>query len=122
MYRFSQVRRVSILSEFVGSIKRQIKENQAFQKDIKQLANEKEKVVESEAMKNAQKAISQTSEATKKVFNAVGDVVGQTMETPVVKATGRAIYKTAEAVADISQKVSLSLISGCRSNQRNNGL
>lgn len=103
--KFSQVRQVSILGEFVGSIKRQIKEDQAFQKDIKQLATEKEKVVESEAMKNAQKAISQTSQATKAVFNAVGGVVGQTLETPVVKATGKAIYKTAEVVADISQKV-----------------
>ncbi|KAJ3320267.1 protein translocase subunit [Boothiomyces sp. JEL0866] len=100
-----QVRQVNVLAEFAKSVKRQVEENKDFQKDVKMLSAETEKVVESEAMKNAKKAVTATSEATSKVIGAVGSAVEATMNNPVVKATGEAISKTAETVAEVTQKV-----------------
>lgn len=62
-------------------------------------------VSESDAMKNAKQALSATSKATTKVIKAVGSAVDSTLETPLVKGTGKILYKTAETVADVSQKV-----------------
>jgi uncharacterized protein YlxW (UPF0749 family) len=100
-----QTRNVNVFAEFMNSVRRQVKENEQLQKDVKLLSQESQKVTESEAMKNAKKAISKTSEATSKVLGAVGTAVDATLQTPVVKATGEAISKTAEIVADVTQKV-----------------
>ena len=62
-------------------------------------------VSESDAMKNAKQALSATRKATTKVIKAVGSAVDSTLETPLVKGTGKILYKTAETVADVSQKV-----------------
>jgi mitochondrial import inner membrane translocase subunit TIM44 len=105
--RFHQTRNVNVFSEFMNSIKRQVKENEQLQKDVKLLSQESQKVTESEAMKNAKKAISKTSEATSKVFDAVGSAVDATLQTPVIKATGEAISKTTKVVADATQRVFL---------------
>jgi import inner membrane translocase subunit TIM44 len=102
---FQQTRNVNVFSEFVNSVKRQVKENEQLQKDVKLLSQESQKVTESEAMKNAKKAISKTSEATSKVIGAVGSAVDATLETPLVKATGQVISKTTKVVADVTQKV-----------------
>ncbi|KAJ3259082.1 protein translocase subunit [Boothiomyces macroporosus] len=100
-----QIRQVNVFAEFAKSVKRQVEENKDFQKDVKMLSAETEKVAESEAMKNAKKAVTATSEATSKVIGAVGSAVGATLNNPVVKATGEAISKTAETVAEVTQKV-----------------
>ncbi|KAJ3373456.1 Multifunctional pyrimidine synthesis protein CAD [Kappamyces sp. JEL0680] len=100
-----QARHSSFLSELQNSIKRQWEENKELQKDVKLISAEQEKVKESETMKNAKQALSATGQATSKVFHAVGTAVDATLQTPVVKATGRVISKTAGAVADVSAKV-----------------
>ncbi|KAJ3270891.1 protein translocase subunit [Terramyces sp. JEL0728] len=100
-----QTRHINVFAEFAKSVKRQVEENKDFQKDVKMLSAETEKVTESEAMKNAKKAVSATSEATAKVIGAVGTAVEATMNNPVIKATGQAISKTAETVAEVTHKV-----------------
>jgi hypothetical protein len=45
------------------------------------------------------------SKATSKVFSAVGSAVDATLQTPVIKATGKVILTTAKVVADVSGKV-----------------
>ncbi len=56
-------------------------------------------------MKNAKSALSATSKATSTVINVVGSAVDATIQTPIVQGAGKVLYKTAETVADVSQKV-----------------
>jgi import inner membrane translocase subunit TIM44 len=108
------MRQVNVFAEFKNSIKRQVEENKELQKDVKLLAQEGQKVTESETMKNAKAT-------TSKVINAVGSAVDATLQNPVVQGTGKILYKTVETVADVSQKVYNIIYKGCRTYYENRG-
>ena len=100
-----QTRSVNVFQEFANSVKRQVEENKKFQQDVKLLGEQQQKVGESGLVKGAQKTINITSQATQKVFGAVGSAVNATLETKAAQATGKAITKTAEIVSDVAHKV-----------------
>ena len=79
-----------------------MQENKKLQQDVKQLASEKQKFDESSAVKGTKTIISKTGEISQKVASGAFELA---FKNPVSKATGQAIYKTAETVADITQKV-----------------
>lgn len=73
------------------------------------LSDEKNRLAESDAMQVAKKTATETS----KIVKSVGKVVEATLETPVVKQTGKVIYKVGEVTMKAGQKVTF-LISRCR--------
>jgi hypothetical protein len=97
------VRSVNVFAEFTKSIKRQIDENKEFQKNVKLLSDETNRLAESDAIQAAKKTASQTS----KIVKNVGKAVEATLDTPVVKQTGKVIYKVGEVTVKVGQKVCL---------------
>ncbi|KAI8905946.1 hypothetical protein EDD86DRAFT_193467 [Gorgonomyces haynaldii] len=100
-----QKRNVGFLQVLSDSIRRQVQENKDFQKNVQLLGETSSKIQDSNTVKQAQEAAKKTSEATAQVMNAVGQVVEKTIENPVVKATGKVLYHSAQAVGTVTQKV-----------------
>ena len=100
-----QKRNLNVFAEFVNSIRRQVKENQEFRKNVQLLSDETTRLSESDTMKKAKEAMKSGAQSTSKVVETVGKVVEATLETPVVKTTGKVLYKTGETVVHVSQKV-----------------
>ncbi|KAJ3280460.1 protein translocase subunit [Borealophlyctis nickersoniae] len=92
-------------SEFARSIKRQWAENRELQQNVKQLSAETNKLAESDMVQGAKKAMETGAKGTSKVVEKLGDAVDSTLQNPVVKKTGEAIYTAGEKVADVTQKV-----------------
>jgi import inner membrane translocase subunit TIM44 len=112
MQRFVQRRNVNLLAVFADSVRRQIRENQNFQQNIKLLGDAGAKIAESDAMKNAKGAVTTTSKVTSAVVGAVGTAVEKTFQSPVVQVTGKAIVESAKVISHVSQKVAF-LMLGC---------
>ncbi|KAJ1954032.1 protein translocase subunit [Linderina pennispora] len=93
---------ISPIKAFAESIKRQVKENQEMQENMKLLEDRSSKIADSAAMKKTKEAASASSEALKKTARVVGGAMGEGIkvvaDTPVVKATGAAVKTTAKAV------------------------
>ncbi|KAJ2501109.1 protein translocase subunit, partial [Coemansia sp. RSA 2052] len=93
---------VSPLKAFADSIRRQVKENQELQDNMKLLEDRSSKISDSAAMKKTKEAASASSEAFRKTANVVGSAVGEgfkaVAENPVTRATGEAVKSTAKAV------------------------
>ncbi|KAI9504314.1 protein translocase subunit [Coemansia spiralis] len=93
---------ISPLKAFADSVRRQVKENQELQSNMKLLEDHGSKISDSAAMKKTREAASASSEAIRKTAQAVGGVVGDgfkaVAENPVTKATGEAVKTTAKAV------------------------
>ncbi|KAJ2849925.1 protein translocase subunit [Coemansia brasiliensis] len=93
---------ISPLKAFADSIKRQVKENQELQDNMKLLGDRSSKISESAAMKKTREAASAGSEAFRKTAKVVGGAVGEgfkaVSENPVAKATGTAAKTTVKAI------------------------
>ncbi|KAJ1664896.1 protein translocase subunit [Coemansia sp. RSA 1813] len=91
---------VSPLKAFADSIRRQVKENEELQDNMKLLGDHSSKISDSAAMKKTKEAASAGSEAFKKTAKVVGGAVGEgfkaVAENPMTKATGRAVKTTAK--------------------------
>ncbi|KAJ2893192.1 protein translocase subunit [Coemansia aciculifera] len=97
---------VSPLKAFAESIKRQVKENQELQDNMKLLEDRSSKISDSAAMKKTKEAASAGSEAFRKTANVVGSAVGEgfkaVADNPVTKATGEAVKSTAKVVGTVA--------------------
>ncbi|KAJ2758761.1 protein translocase subunit, partial [Coemansia sp. BCRC 34490] len=97
---------VSPLKAFADSIKRQVKENQELQENMKLLEDRSSKISDSAAMKKTKEAASAGSEAFRKTAKVVGGAVGEgfkaVAENPMTKATGRAVKSTAKVVGSVA--------------------
>ncbi|KAJ1645684.1 protein translocase subunit [Coemansia erecta] len=93
---------ISPLKAFADSVRRQVKENQELQQNMKLLGDHGTKISDSAAMKKTKEAASASTEAIRKTAKAVGGVVGEgfkvVSENPVTKATGEAVKTTAKVV------------------------
>ncbi|PIA16758.1 TIM44 subunit of mitochondria import inner membrane translocase [Coemansia reversa NRRL 1564] len=93
---------ISPLKAFADSVRRQVKENQELQNNMKLLEDHGSKFSDSEAMKKTKEAASAGSEAFRKTAKAVGGAVGSgfkaVSESPVTRATGTAAKATAKAL------------------------
>lgn len=94
-------RQVNVFAEFSKSVKRQVAENKEFQKNVQMLSDETTRLKESEAMQLAKGA----AQSTSKIAKAVEGAVNATLETPVVKGTGKILYTAGKAVASTGAKV-----------------
>ncbi|KAJ2828393.1 protein translocase subunit, partial [Coemansia sp. 'formosensis'] len=97
---------VSPLKAFADSVRRQVKENQELQENMKLLEDRSSKISDSAAMKKTKEAASASSEAFRKTANVVGSAVGEgfkaVAENPVARATGEAVKSTAKAVGTVA--------------------
>lgn len=98
-------RHLNLISEFTKSIKRQIKENKEFQQNVNLLSEQSNRLAESDTMLKAKEAMKTSAQSTSQLVQGVGKVVEATLETPVVKATSKAIYIAGETVIKTGQKV-----------------
>ncbi|KAJ2781832.1 protein translocase subunit [Coemansia javaensis] len=93
---------ISPLKAFADSVRRQVKENQELQSNMRLLEDRSSKITDSEAMKKTKVAASAGSEALRKTAKAVGGAVGSgfkaVSESPVTRATGAAAQATAKAL------------------------
>ncbi|KAJ1823018.1 protein translocase subunit [Coemansia sp. RSA 2599] len=93
---------ISPLKAFADSVRRQVKENQELQENMKLLGDHGTKISDSAAMKKTKEAASASTEALRKTAKVVGGVVGEgfkvVSENPVTKATGEAVKTTAKVV------------------------
>ncbi|KAJ2722983.1 protein translocase subunit [Coemansia sp. Benny D115] len=93
---------ISPLKAFADSVRRQVKENEELQENMKLLEDRSSKISDSAAMKRTKEAASAGSEALKKTAKVVGSAVGEgfkvVAENPVTKATGAAVKTTAKVV------------------------
>ncbi|KAJ2780911.1 protein translocase subunit [Coemansia interrupta] len=93
---------ISPLKAFADSVRRQVKENQEMQENMKLLEDRGSKISDSAAMKKTKEAASAGSEALRKTAKVVGSAVGEgfkvVAENPVTKATGEAVKTTAKVV------------------------
>ncbi|KAJ2688797.1 protein translocase subunit [Coemansia spiralis] len=97
---------VSPLKAFADSVRRQVKENQELQENMKLLGDHSSKISDSAAMKKTKEAASASSEAFRKTASVVGNAVGEgfkvVAENPVTKATGEAVKSTAKVVGTVA--------------------
>ncbi|KAJ2059570.1 protein translocase subunit, partial [Coemansia sp. S2] len=97
---------VSPLKAFADSVRRQVKENQELQENMKLLEDRSSMISDSAAMKKTKEAASASSEAFRKTANVVGSAVGEgfkaVAENPVTKATGEAVKSTAKVVGTVA--------------------
>ncbi|KAJ2709056.1 protein translocase subunit [Coemansia spiralis] len=93
---------ISPLKAFADSVKRQVKENQELQSNMKLLEDRGSKISDSAAMKRTKEAASVGSEALRKTAKSVGGAVGDgfkaVSDSPVARATGAAAKATAQAI------------------------
>ncbi|KAJ1964341.1 protein translocase subunit [Dipsacomyces acuminosporus] len=93
---------ISPIKAFADSIKRQVKENQELQENMKLLEDRGSKISDSAAMKKTKEAASASSEAIRKTAKVVGGAVGSGIkavsDNPMAKATGEAVKTTAKAM------------------------
>ncbi|KAJ1891450.1 protein translocase subunit [Kickxella alabastrina] len=93
---------ISPLKAFADSVRRQVKENEELQENMKLLEDHGTKISDSAAMKKTKEAASAGSEVLKKTANVVGSAVGEgfkvVAENPMTKATGEAVKTTAKVV------------------------
>ncbi|KAJ1719392.1 protein translocase subunit [Coemansia biformis] len=93
---------VSPLKAFADSVRRQVKENQELQSNMKLLEDRGSKISDSAAMKKTKEAASVGSEALRKTAKVVGGAVGDgfksVSESPAARATGAAAKATAQAI------------------------
>lgn len=93
---------ISPLKAFADSIRRQVKENQELQDNMKLLEDRGTKISDSAAMKKTKEAASASSQAFKKTAKVMGSAVGEgyraVSENPVARATGSAVKSTAKAM------------------------
>ncbi|KAJ2766173.1 protein translocase subunit [Coemansia nantahalensis] len=89
---------VSPLKAFADSVRRQVKENQELQSNMKLLEDRGSKISDSAAMKKTKEAASAGSEALRKTAKSVGEGFKAVSESPVARATGAAAKATAQAI------------------------
>ncbi|KAJ2636340.1 protein translocase subunit [Coemansia sp. RSA 1286] len=94
---------ISPLKAFADSVRRQVKENQELQENMKLLGDHGTKISDSAAMKKTKEAASASTEAIRKTAKVVGGAVGEgfrvVSENPVTKATGEAVKTTAKVMS-----------------------
>ncbi|KAJ2162506.1 protein translocase subunit [Coemansia sp. RSA 552] len=93
---------ISPLKAFADSVRRQVKENQEMQSNMKLLEDRGSKITDSAAMKKTKEAASASSEALRKTAKVVGGAVGEgyraVSENKAAKATGAAAKATAKVL------------------------
>ncbi|KAJ1782714.1 protein translocase subunit [Coemansia sp. RSA 1807] len=93
---------ISPLKAFADSVRRQVKENEELQSNMKLLGDRGNKISDSAAMKKTKEAASVGSEALRKTAKVVGSAMGEgykaVSENPVTKATGTAAKATAKVI------------------------
>ncbi|TPX30296.1 hypothetical protein SmJEL517_g06117 [Synchytrium microbalum] len=98
-------RSLNVFAEFVKSIRRQIDENKDFQKSVKQLSAETNKITESEMMQAAAKAAAAGAESTSKVVQQVKATAGKVAENVQHVVESESFRKTAEGATYVAGKV-----------------